>query len=138
MILNRKAKYLYSLLKIYEAGIHLKGVEVVAIREGQAQLVDSYVEFSGGEAWLKNFQIQCKPSAFLETDPLRPKKLLMHKKEIQSLQKEVAQKGLTVIPLKVYFNERGKIKVELSLAKGKSNYDKRATLKEKAIKRDME
>lgn len=138
-IFNRKAKFNYSLEgDRIEAGIHLLGVEVVAIREGKAQMVDAYVDLVDGEAWIKNFHVMCKEGAFTEIDPLRPRKLLLHKKEIQKLQKEVIQKGFTLIPISIYPNERGKYKVQLSLAKGKTNWDKRQDLKDKAMKRDSE
>lgn len=138
-ILNRKAKFNYYLEgDRIEAGIQLFGLEVVAIREGKAQLVDAYVDLVKGEAWIKNFHVMGKEGAFTDIDPLRPRKLLLHKKEIERLQKEVTQKGFTLIPLSVYPNEKGKYKVQLSLAKGKTNWDKRQSLKDKAMQRDSE
>ncbi|MEN2984822.1 MAG: SsrA-binding protein SmpB [Dictyoglomaceae bacterium] len=137
--INRKAKHDYYILETYEAGIALTGTEVKSLREGKVSIVDSYADIDKGELWL--FDLHISPydkGNIYNHDPKRPRKLLMHKDEIARLIGKIKEKGLTLIPLSIYFNERGWAKVELGLAKGKKLYDKRRDLAEKAEKRELE
>ena len=134
---NRKAKGNYDILEKIEAGIALLGSEVKSLREGRVSLQDSYATIEDGEVYLQNCHIQpYGSSSHFNHDPLRPKKLLLHKKEIKRLIGKVTLKGLTLIPLRIYFNRRGLAKVELAVAKGRKTIDKRAKLKEKELKRE--
>lgn len=139
LITNRKARHDYHILETFEAGIALVGTEVKSLREGKGNLKDSFARAENGELFLYNMHISPyeKGNIFNE-DPLRTRKLLMHKKEIHRLAGQVKEKGLTLIPLKVYLNERGLIKVELALAKGKALYDKREDIKRRDANREME
>lgn len=135
---NRKARHDYFILEAFEAGLELFGTEVKSLRAGKANLKDSYGEIKNGEIFLRNFHISpYEQGNIFNRDPLRLKKLLMHKAEILKLFGKTREKGLTLVPLKVYF-KRGRAKVEIALASGKHNYDKRRTLADKAAKRDME
>jgi len=136
---NRKARHEYEILDTIEAGMALLGPEVKSLREGRANLSDGYVVFQKGEAWLQNIHISPYPYATNvgTLDPLRPRKLLLHRREIRKLMGKTQERGLTLIPLKIYF-KRGKAKVELGLARGKKIYDKRETLKRRAIDREMQ
>jgi len=135
---NRKAHHDYFILEAYEAGLELFGTEVKSLRAGKANLKDSYGEIKNGEIFLRNLHISpYEQGNIFNRDPLRPKKLLMHKAEIMKLFGKTREKGLTLVPLKIYF-KRGRAKVELALVSGKHNYDKRRTLADKAAKRDME
>lgn len=135
---NKKAKHEYALEDFMEAGIVLLGPEVKSLRDGRANLTDSYARVVNGEVYLYNFHISPYPFApAKDLDPLRPKKLLLHKKEIKRLIGKTEQKGYTLIPTKVYF-KRGIAKVEIALAKGKTKYDRRRELREKEAKREME
>ncbi len=134
---NRKARFNYHIVESYEAGIVLTGAEIKSIRAGGISLQESYVRPQNGELLLLGAHI--KPyshSANAEYDPVRPRKLLMHKGEIVKLQSKVEQKGLTIVPLKVYLKS-GRAKIEIGLAKGKSAPDKREDIKGKEAKRDM-
>ncbi len=136
---NRKARHDYYIEESYEAGIALTGTEVKSLRAGRINLKDSYARVDNGELVLHNVHISPYDQGNrFNHDPLRARKLLMHKKEIVRLYSKVREKGLTLIPLRVYFNERGLVKVELGLAKGKRQYDKRQDIAEKDAKRDME
>lgn len=133
---NRKARHDYEIVETYEAGIVLKGTEVKALREGRANLKDSYARIKDGEIFLLNAHIS--PYAYGNVnnhDPERERKLLMHKREIMRLLGKVKERGYTLIPLSLYFNDRNKVKVELALAKGKSSYDKREAIKRRDEKR---
>ncbi len=136
---NKKARHEYHIQDTLEAGIVLLGPEVKSIREGRINIKDGYVEIKNGEAWLQNVHISPYPYATntARPDPLRPRKLLLHKKEIKRLAGKVKERGFTLIPLKVYLS-RGKVKVEIALAKGKKIYDKREALKRKTIDREFE
>lgn len=137
--INRKARHDYEILETYEAGIALFGTEVKSIRSGGANLKDSYADISNGEIYINNFHIS--PYKFSDAafnhDPYRKKKLLLHKREIRKLIGKIKEKGLTLVPLKIY-TKYGKIKVEIALAKGKKLFDKRRTIKEKDIKREQQ
>ncbi len=136
---NRKAFFDYFVSDLVEAGIVLEGCEVKSVRAGGVSLTDSFVVIKDGEMFLKNAYIKPyeKTSSF-KPDERRTRKLLLNKSEIQKFERLVKEKGFTIVPTKIYFNNLGKVKVEIGLAKGKKLYDKRATLKEKAIKRDIE
>jgi SsrA-binding protein len=138
-ILNRKARHDYEILEFFEVGIALLGSEVKSIKMGNANLKDSYADIENGEVWLYNFHIS--PYKFASEKfnhvPLRPKKLLLHKREIAKLIGKTKEKGFTLIPTKVY-TKNGLIKVEIALAKGKKLYDKRRTLKERELNLEKE
>ena len=135
-IKNRRASFDYLLLDTYVAGIQLVGVEIKSIRNGNVNLSESYCVFQNGELYLKNAHISPYENAgFSSVDPLRDRKLLLHKKELLKLSEGVSRKGLTIIPTKMFVNERGLCKVEICLCKGKKNYDKRESLKEKDMKK---
>lgn len=138
MIVNRKAYHDYEILETVEVGIVLRGAEVKSLREGTANLKGSYADIKDDEVWLLNFHISPYPQAgIFNPDPYRDKKLLLHKRQIRKLTDKIKEKGLTLIPLKVYFRN-GKAKVQMALAKGKKMYDKRRVLKEKELKREQE
>ncbi|MBW1799171.1 MAG: SsrA-binding protein SmpB [Deltaproteobacteria bacterium] len=135
---NRKASHDYFIEETYEAGMVLLGPEVKSLREGRANLVDSYARIKRGEVYLHNMHISPYPYAhYMEIEPTRTRKLLMHKKEIKRLIGKTEERGYSLIPLKVYFSG-ARAKVELGLAKGKRKYDKRQSLKEKDLKREMD
>ena len=135
---NRKAYHDYSILDTYEAGLALKGTEVKSLREGKVSLRESFAQFENNELYLMNMHIS--PYAFgniFNVDPKRKRKLLLHRWEIDRLKGQVQEKGLTLVPLRIYF-KRGYAKIELALAKGKKLYDKRRVLAEKDAQREME
>jgi SsrA-binding protein len=134
---NRKAYHDYEILETYEAGIVLRGTEVKSLRESQVNFKDCYAAVDNGEAWL----IGCYISPYhhgtdANHDPERKRKLLLHKKEVQRLLGKVAERGLTMIPLRLYF-KGGRAKCELGLARGKKLHDKRASIREREAKREM-
>ncbi len=134
---NRHARFEYNILESLEAGIALTGTEVKSLRTGKASLSNSFARIEGNEVFLQNMHIA--PYAFgniANPDPLRPRKLLLHKKEIRRLIEEVSTKKLTLIPLKAYFKE-GLVKVEIALAKGKKLYDKREVIKKRELDREL-
>jgi SsrA-binding protein len=136
---NKKASFEYFIDETIEAGMVLLGPEVKSLREGRGNLSDSYARIKGGEVFLHNMHITPYPYAhYQELDPLRTRKLLLNKREIRRLIGKTEEKGYTMIPTKVYFNEKGRAKVELALARGKKKYDKRRALKEKELKREIE
>lgn len=138
MIVNRKAYHDYEILETVEVGIVLRGAEVKSLREGTANLKGSYADIKDDEAWLLNFHISPYPQAgIFNPNPYRDKKLLLHKRQIRKLTDKIKEKGLTLIPLKVYFRN-GKAKVQMALVRGKKMYDKRRVLKEKELKREQE
>lgn len=136
---NRKAHHLYDIEETYEAGLQLLGCEVKSLREGRANLSDSFARIVNGELFLYNFHISPYPHSLeaKNLDPTRTRKLLMHKREIKRLSGKVQEKGYTLIPLKVYFNERGLAKVELGLAKGKKVFDRREDIKRRELDREI-
>ncbi|MGQ9630882.1 MAG: SsrA-binding protein SmpB [bacterium] len=135
---NRKALHDYEILERFEAGISLLGTEVKALREGRANLRDSYVRVRDGELWAINIHISPYSNSRFNHEPTRDRKLLMHKREIKRLSGKVAERGLTLIPLKLYFNDKGRAKVELALTRGRRAPDKREALKERAVRREAE
>jgi len=133
---NRKAFHDYFVLDKLEAGIELTGTEVKSLREGQANLKDSYVLFKNGQAWLLGAHISHYAHGNLQNhDPERTRKLLLHKKEIDKLTAQVVEKGLTVVPLRVYF-KKGRAKVEIGVVRGKQLYDKRETERRREADRE--
>jgi len=135
---NKKALFNYDRLESFEAGISLLGSEVKSIREGKISLKESYAEIKGGEVFLINCHISpYKAANIFNHDPLREKKLLLHRREIKKLIGKIREKGFTLVPTKVMINDRGKVKIELSLAKGKRSYQKRETIKERDREREM-
>ncbi|NLM63222.1 MAG: SsrA-binding protein SmpB [Mollicutes bacterium] len=135
---NRQARYHYEILDTFEAGIVLKGTEIKSIRNGSANLNDSYAVIRNNEIFLLNMHIsQYKHGNIFNHDERRTRKLLMHKREIIKLNDLVATKGYTLIPLKLYF-KKNKAKILLALAKGKKTYDKRQAIKERDIAREMQ
>lgn len=135
---NRKARHEYFLLDTYEAGLVLKGSEIKSIRAGQVSLAQAYVSVEGNEAWLVNSHIAPYNEASRNNhDPLRTRKLLLHRSEIRKLSDKVRQKGATVVPLRLYLKD-GRAKIEIALAKGKKHYDKRAEIAKRDAKREMD
>ncbi len=138
LVSNRRALHEYLILERLEAGIELVGCEVKSLRAGQANLQDSYAQAKQGQVSLLNMHISPYPQGNRENpDPVRPRRLLLHKREIMKLEGKLTQKGLTLVPLSVYLKGR-RVKVELGLAKGKHTYDKKEALKERDIKRETE
>jgi SsrA-binding protein len=138
---NRKALHDYAILETYEAGLVLAGYEVKSIRRSQVNLTDGFVRFANGEAYLDNVHIapyEHQSTHVQDYNSRRARKLLLHKNEITRLFARVREKGLTMVPLELYFSPRGKAKVSLGLAKGKRAADKRETLKRKDIAREMQ
>ena len=134
---NRQASFRYNLLDKFEAGIVLQGSEVKSLREGGVQLKDAYADVKDGEVWLRNMHIAPYKPARENHDPERPRKLLLHKREIERLIGKTAEKGLTIVPTRVYFSGP-RAKVELAVAKGKDMYDKRRAIKDRDTKREVE
>lgn len=137
IVFNKSARFDYEILEDFEAGIVLVGSEVKSLRLYNPNFNDTYASFTGGELFLKNFNIPSLEYAKLQPhDPMRFKKLLMHKNELVRLNNKLV-KGLTIVPLSVYFNKRGLIKVQLGLARGKKEFDKRQDIKNKDLKREV-
>ncbi len=135
---NRKARHEYTIIQTYEAGIVLQGTEVKSLRLGKANLVDSYANLKDGEVWLVGAHISVYEQGNINNhEPTRTRKLLLNKSEIRKLIGKVKEKGLTLIPLRLYFKE-GKAKVELALAKGKKVYDKRESIAKRDLQREQE
>ena len=139
LVTNRKARHDYHILETHEAGISLAGTEVKSLRQGKGNLKDSFARVEGGELYLYSMHISpYEKGNIFNKDPLRPRKLLMKKREIGRLFGLIKEKGLTLVPLKLYLNERGLVKVELAVAKGKALYDKREDIKQRDAGREME
>jgi SsrA-binding protein len=135
---NKKARYDYEIIEVIEAGMVLLGTEVKSLRQGRANLKDSYARIKDGELFLMQCHISPYTHAYYDNhEPDRVRKLLVHKREIKRLQGKTEEKGLTLVPLKIYFKD-GKAKIELALARGKRSYDKRETLKRKTEERELE
>lgn len=136
---NKKAYHDYFIEDTFEAGIVLQGTEIKSVRKGSANLKDSFIRIKNEEAFLENMHIApYEQGNIFNHEPLRTRKLLLHKKEILKLAKEVKEGGYTIVPTKLYFDKGSKVKVEIALAKGKKLFDKRQSLKEKDAKRDIE
>ncbi len=135
---NRKARYDYHALDTWEAGIALQGTEVKSLRDGKANLLDSYARIDGGEVYLHNVHIgEYDQGNQFNHEPMRKRKLLLHRHEINRMRGRVEEKGLTLIPLKLYF-KKGRAKIEIALAKGKREYDRRQDIAKKDARRDLE
>ena len=138
-IINKKARFDYFLLGSWECGIVLKGSEVKSIRNGQVSFKDSFGRIDKGEVYIYNLHIaEYEKNTIEKQDPDRVRKLLLHKKEIKKIEREQIQKKLALIPTKIYFNKKGIAKIELSLAKGKKQYDKRESIKKREIDKTMQ
>ncbi len=138
-IQNKKASYLYEFLEKFEAGLQLKGTEIKSIRQGQASIKEGYCAFKGGELFVFNINITpYSEASFSNHEPKRPRKLLLHRQEIDKLFKKKKDVGLTIVPLKLFINDKGYAKLNIALAKGKKIADKRESLKEKDAKRQMD
>ena len=135
---NRRARYDYAIGDIYEAGIVLTGTEVKSLRFGEGSITESYAEVNDNGVWLINSNIpEFSHGNRFNHEPKRPRKLLLHEREINKFHGAVARQGMTLVPLSIYFNGRGRAKVELALAKGKKAHDKRDTIKERDWKREQ-
>ncbi len=135
---NRKARHEYLILDTYEAGLALQGSEIKSIRAGQISLAQAYVSIDGKDAWLLNAHVApYEQASIFNHDPLRPRKLLLHRAEIRKMWESVRQKGTTIIPLRVYIKD-GLAKIEIAVARGKKLYDKRADIAKRDVERDLE
>jgi len=136
---NRQASFRFNLLERYECGIVLTGTEVKALREGKAQLKDSYAALRDGEVWLIGMYIPPYGPASRENhDPERPRKLLLHRSEIERLVGKTRERGLTLVPTRVYFSDSSRAKIEIALARGKDAYDKRDSIRKREVARDIQ
>jgi len=135
---NRKARHDYTIDDSYECGIELLGTEVKSFRDGKISFPDAWAEIIDGEVWLRSLRVAENPfSSVFNHDPDRKKRLLLHRDEIKRINRKVEEKGYTLIPLSFYF-KKSKVKVELGLCKGKKAFDKRASIRDKDLKRDVE
>jgi SsrA-binding protein len=137
VINNRRARHDYHLLDTYECGIVLEGAEVKSLRNGRGNLQDAYASISDGEAWLHGMHISPYEFSRGDLDPVRKRKLLLHRRELDQLEKATAEKGVTLVPTRVYFKD-GRAKIEVAVARGKRAYDKRHALAERDAKRETE
>ena len=138
-IVNKKAKFEYHFLETFEVGIVLKGTEVKAIREGKVQLAEAFCHFNAHELFVKDMHISHYSHGNIHNvDTSRERKLLLKRKELRKLKAKLEQKGLTLVVVKIFFNERNMVKLKIALSKGKKLYDKRQTMKEREIKREMD
>jgi len=134
---NRRARFDYAIDQVFEAGIALTGTEVKALRFGEGSIAESYAEVKGGEVWLINANVpEFSHGNRHNHEPKRPRKLLLHEREINKMFAAVMRQGMTLVPLSIYFNPRGRAKIELALAKGRKAHDKREYVKEKEWKRE--
>jgi SsrA-binding protein len=135
---NRRAKFDYQFLDTLTAGLVLKGTEIKSIREGKAGLADSYCYFKNDELFVRNLHItEYENASFYTHDPMRERKLLLSRQELNKLQKKVKDQGLTIVPTKLFINEKGFAKLNIALAKGKKLFDKRDDIKKRDIEREM-
>ncbi|MFD1611867.1 SsrA-binding protein SmpB [Sphingomonas tabacisoli] len=135
---NRRARFDYFIDEVFEAGIVLTGTEVKSLRFGEGSIAESYAEVKDGEVWLINSNVpEFSHGNRFNHEPKRPRKLLLKERQINKMHGAVAREGMTLVPLSIYFNEKGKAKVELALAKGKKAHDKRDTIKERDWKREQ-
>jgi SsrA-binding protein len=134
---NRKARFNYEIGETFEAGLARTGTEVKSLRQGKAAVAESYAEPRGQELWLINANIpEYQQASRFNHAPKRPRKLLLHRRQINKLAAAVEREGMTIVPLKIYFNERGRAKIELALARGKKLHDKRETEKKRSWERE--
>lgn len=138
-IVNRKVKFEYFINQEYEAGIQLKGTEVKSLRAGNAHMNDAYCSFEHGELYIRNlFIAEYELGTVYNHEPKRTRKLLLRKPELRKIEKRVTEKGMTIVPYRIYFNDRGFAKIEIVLGQGKKTYDKRNSIKERDNKRDLD
>ena len=134
---NRRARFDYEIIDTFEAGIELKGPEVKSLREGRANIGESYASVNGGELYLVNAYVpEYREANRFNHETRRPRKLLLHRRQIDKLAGGVLRDGLTIVPLRIYFNDRGRAKVDIALARGKKLHDKREALKERSWNRE--
>jgi SsrA-binding protein len=134
---NRKARFNYEIGEVFEAGVALTGSEVKSLRQGKATIAESYADARGGEIWLVNANIpEYLQAGRFNHAPKRPRRLLLHRHQINKLVGAVEREGMTLVPLKLYFNEKGRAKIEIALARGKKLYDKRQTEKKRSWERE--
>ena len=139
VVVNKKAYMNFELIEKFEAGLGLLGGEVKSLREATADLTGSYARIEGGECWLVGATIaQYQQAGALQHEPTRKRKLLLHKAEIHRIRTKLEQRGFTLVPLRIYFNDKGLAKIELALARGKRQYDKRKAITERDQKRDID
>ncbi|UCG75160.1 MAG: SsrA-binding protein SmpB [Gemmatimonadota bacterium] len=139
VIRNKKARHDYEILEQFEAGIALRGAEVKSLREGKASFADPYARVEGGEVWLYNLHITPYAASTIDPpDPIRRRKLLLQRRQVVKLASKTAERGLTLVPLDLYFTPRGLAKVTLALARGKRVHDRRETLKREVARREMD
>ncbi len=137
-IKNRRAAFEYFFLETHECGIMLVGSEVKSLRLGDASITEAFCTFIGDDLYLRNMRIQpFEKAKNFAHEPIRDRKLLLHRKELNKLQRKLKDQGVTIVPIRSYFAKNGMVKVEIALAKGKKTYDKRESLKEKDLKRDL-
>lgn len=138
-IKNRKASFSYQLIDKYTAGIVLLGTEIKSIRNNQGNMSDAYCIFIENELWVKNLHInEYSNSGHKNHEPKRSRKLLLNRIELNKIQSKVKEKGMSIVPIRLFTNDKGKIKLDISLAKGKKIFDKRESIKEKDLKRDID
>ena len=138
-IKNKKAYFDFEILEKLIAGMELTGTEIKSIRNGKASLVDSYCFFENNELWVKGMRIsEYEQGSYLNHDPYRERRLLLNRKELNRLEKRVREKGLTIITLRLFINDKNLAKLEIALARGKKEYDKRETIKQKDLQRELD
>jgi SsrA-binding protein len=138
-IVNRKARYEYEFLQTFEAGIQLMGTEVKSVRNGEVNIGDAWCLFHNGELFIKNLHIgEYRHASTDQHSPMRMRKLLLHKLELKKLERQVTEKGLTLVPYKIYFAESGFAKCQIAVARGKKSFDKRESIKQRDVQRDLD
>ena len=138
-IKNKKAYFDFEILEKLFAGMELTGTEIKSIRKGKASLADSYCYFKNNELWVKGMRIsEYEQGSYHNHDPYRERRLLLHRSELNRLEKRVREKGFTIVTMRLFLNDKGLAKLEIALARGKKEYDKRETIRQKDLQRDME
>lgn len=136
---NRRARFDYQFLDTFTAGLVLRGTEIKSIREGKAGLADSYCFFRNGELFVRNFHIaEYRNASFYNHEPMRERKLLLSRQELNKLMRKVQDQGLTIVPVKLFISDKGYAKLNIALAKGKKNYDKREDIKKRDVEREIQ
>lgn len=136
---NRRARFDYQFLDTFTAGLVLRGTEIKSIREGKAGLADSYCFFRNGELFVRNFHIaEYGNASFYNHEPMRERKLLLSRQELNKLMRKVQDQGLTIVPVKLFISDKGYAKLNIALAKGKKNYDKREDIKKRDVEREIQ
>lgn len=139
MLTNRRARHDYELLETFEAGVALRGSEVKSLRSGGGSIAEAYAKVDRGEVWLEGAMILPYPQAsYNDHEPTRRRKLLLHRREIDELRKGLERRGLTVVPLDLFFDDKGRVKVRLALARGRKQHDKRAAAAKRDAQREMD